>query len=120
MKLTVILFIGMIFLINFGCNITETVDKRPWLDKLIDEIKNEKVTNPPSSIWRYEYKGQIVYFRPQICCDIYSYLYDENGNIICCPDGGFTGRGDGRCPDFFSERTKETVIWIDSRGSKTK
>ncbi len=102
-------------LLTSGCNITETVDGKRWLDELIEQIKNENVTNPPSSIWRYEYKGRIVYFRPQICCDVYSYLYDENGNVIGCPDGGFTGLGDGRCRDFFSERTNEKLIWMDKR-----
>jgi len=120
MKQSLATFAVLLLILNSGCNITETVEGKPWLDKLIDQIKSEKVTNPPSSIWRYEYKGRIVYFRPQICCDQFSYLYDENGNIICAPDGGFTGIGDGRCTDFFSERTKETVIWIDPRGSKTK
>ncbi len=115
MKIVLALTMFSLFFLNSGCNITDTVDGKSWLDKLIDQIKNEEVTNPPSSIWRYEYKGRTVYFRPQICCDMFSYLYDENGNIICAPDGGFTGRGDGRCPDFFSERTNEKLIWMDKR-----
>ena len=35
--------------------------------------------------------------------------------VICHPDGGITGRGDGRCPDFFVERRNERVVWRDQR-----
>jgi hypothetical protein len=115
MKKSFSAFTILLLLLISGCNISETVDGKPWLNKLIDQIKSEQVTNPPSSIWKYEYKGRIVYFRPQICCDQYSYLYDEHGNVIGCPDGGFTGFGDGRCQDFFSERTNGILIWMDKR-----
>jgi hypothetical protein len=46
---------------------------------------------------------------------MYSVLYDSSGNIICAPDGGFTGKGDGKCTDFFSGRAKELLIWKDAR-----
>lgn len=86
-----------------------------WLIDLINSQKNEPVANPPAFIARYEYKGQIVYFLPQRCCDIFSNLYDAEGNIIGHPDGGITGQGDGRVPDFFEARTAETIVWSDKR-----
>ncbi|MFQ5872937.1 MAG: hypothetical protein ACE5JL_03945 [Dehalococcoidia bacterium] len=86
-----------------------------WLTGLIRKLENEPVANPPASITQYEYKGQTVYFLPQRCCDIFSNLYDAEGNIIAHPDGGITGQGDGRAPDFFEERTNEEVIWKDPR-----
>jgi len=86
-----------------------------WVNQLIKKFQSEPVGNPPQSIWRYEYKGEIVYYIPPQCCDQFSILYDANGNIICAPDGGFTGGGDGRCPDFFSERTNEKLVWKDTR-----
>jgi len=73
------------------------------------------VANPPASITQYEYKGQAVYYIPPRCCDITSTLYDADGNIVGHPDGGITGQGDGRVPDFFDERTNEKAIWVDSR-----
>jgi hypothetical protein len=42
-------------------------------------------------------------------------LYDANRNIICAPGGGFSGAGDGQCPDFFQVRTNEKLIWQDNR-----
>ena len=86
-----------------------------WLIDLIQRLENEPVANPPASVTRYEYKGQPVYFVPQRCCDIFSDLYDADGNLIAHPDGGITGRGDGRASDFFQERKDELVIWRDRR-----
>lgn len=86
-----------------------------WVNQLIAEFQSEPVGNPPQSIWSYEYNGQTVYYIPPQCCDQFSILYDSTGYIICAPDGGFTGRGDGQCPDFFQERKNECLIWQDSR-----
>jgi len=61
-------------------------------------------------IYSYTYRDQTVYYFPPQCCDIPSVLFDRNCNIICNPDGGWTGGGDGRCPDFFEERTDEQLI----------
>lgn len=44
-----------------------------------------------------------------------SRLFDENCNRICAPDGGKTGKGDGKCPDFFEKRTDEKLVWKDER-----
>jgi len=46
------------------------------------------------------------------CCDIPSVLYDTAGTVVCAPDGGFIGRGDGRCPDFISQRSNEKVFGV--------
>ena len=87
-----------------------------WRTELIEQLESQPLANPPLSITRYEYQGQIVYYLPPQCCDVWSVLYDADGNIICSPDGGFTGAGDGRCPTFFAERKDELVVWRDSRG----
>ncbi len=98
-----------------GCSQSTQSTNPAWVDKLIKQYESEPVGNPPQSIWSYEYNGQAVYFVPAQCCDQYSSLYDASGNVICAPDGGFTGRGDGKCPDFFDQRTNEQLIWKDSR-----
>ena len=84
------------------------------LDK-VRELKTADVSNPPSSVWQYEYNGQTVYYIPAKCCDFPSRLYDKSCNLICSPDGGITGRGDGKCKDFFEKRTNEKLIWKDER-----
>jgi hypothetical protein len=86
-----------------------------WLKNLIQLLKNEKATNPPAKIYRYFYKDQVVYYVTSRCCDRPGELYNIDGNKICEPDGGITGKGDGRCTTFFDERSDETLIWEDKR-----
>ena len=87
----------------------------PWLDQLIARFQAEAVANPPRRILRYRYRGQTVYYVPPSCCDQPGILYDETGTQVCAPDGGISGRGDGRCPDFHEQRSAESLIWSDSR-----
>jgi hypothetical protein len=86
-----------------------------WITSLIASYEQDSVGNPPQSIWQYIYNGQTVYYVPPQCCDQYSTLYDANGDLICAPDGGLTGKGDGKCTDFFQERKNEKLIWNDPR-----
>jgi hypothetical protein len=86
-----------------------------WVDQLIQQFQGEPVGNPPQSIWRYDYNGQVVYYVPAQCCDQFSTLYDSAGAVLCAPDGGIDGGGDRQCPEFREQRTGETLIWQDSR-----
>lgn len=91
-------------------------DKNPsWLNDMISEKKNNPVENPPASIEECMYKDNIAYHVSSPCCDEYNYLYDKEGEVICAPDGGITGKGDGKCPDFSLSRDKCKTIWEDSR-----
>lgn len=113
-----IIFISIIsgVLLACACSHSAPQSTNPaWVDQLIAEFQSEPVGNPPQSIYKYDYKGQTVYYIPPQCCDQYSRLYDANGSIICAPDGGLTGRGDGKCSDFFIESTNRTSIWRDNR-----
>ncbi len=109
------LLIALVFIVVAGCAKSTQPENPQWVDQLIKEFDGEPVGNPPQSIWRYEYNGQVVYYVPAQCCDQYSTLYDADGNVICAPDGGLTGTGDGKCADFRSKRTQETLVWKDSR-----
>jgi len=53
---------------------------------------------------------------PQHCCDIFSDLYGDEGNVIAHSDGGVTGQGDSRAPDFASSAEFQYVVWRDTRG----
>jgi len=90
-------------------------DTPACIKEKIVSIKNEPKRDPKAVVYQYEYKGEKVYFIPSYCCDMFSELYDSNCKLICHPDGGITGKGDGKCPDFFSERKHEKVIWKDPR-----
>ena len=108
-----------------GCRARSADDARPaagvradapaWLAQLIRQMERDPVANPPASVVRYQYKGRTVYYVPPRCCDVPSDLYDADGRLLCHPEGGITGRGDGRCPDFPAERADERVIWRDRR-----
>ena len=76
----------------------------------IERIKSGDRSNSPGQIVSYSYRGQLVYFISQQCCDIPSTLLDANCSIVCSPDGGFTGNGDGRCRDFFTTRTNAKLV----------
>ena len=114
MKTRLFVLFGLYFFI-IGCSQSTSPDNPDWVEELIVHFKNKPLGNPPQSIWRYNYNSQIVYYVHPQCCDQYSTLYDEDGNIIGAPDGGYSGTGDGRITDFFSARTDEKLIWKDSR-----
>jgi hypothetical protein len=46
---------------------------------------------------RYIIEGRTYYYVRSPCCDLVNRLYDEQGRYVCAPDGGFAGRGDGKC-----------------------
>ena len=111
-----ILLITVFGLFISSCDKQDILRDTPTcIEKKINEIANKEVWNPPAKVYSYEYAGQTVYYFPPRCCDIMSSLYDENCNLICSPDGGITGNGDGGCSDFFNSRTDEKLIWEDKR-----
>ncbi len=99
-----------------GNGVYEGVNEVPeWVRKIIAKEKAGRVANPPASISRCTYGNRTVYYRPPRCCDIPGVLWDENGKFVCSPDGGMTGRGDGKCPDFHAAKKECVIIWRDSR-----
>ena len=103
-----------------ACAEVQPVDGEPlptWLPVLIQQLESQPVANPPAFIARYEYRDGVVYYILPRCCDIPSNLYNAAGTIVCHPDGGFSGAGDGRCADFFTARSNEKVLWRDPRAA---
>jgi hypothetical protein len=85
----------------------------PCVDDLIAEI----LSRPPygASITRAMYRGQVTYLVQEPCCDFLNPLYDSSCQVICHPDGGIHGQGDGLCADYYDERWDVQVIWEDPR-----
>jgi hypothetical protein len=109
----------ILFLLCVGCASEPPLapERLPgWLMSLIRELETQPVASPPAYIAHFEYKGEVVYYLPPRCCDIWSNLYRADGTIVCHPDGGLAGNGDNRCPDFLAERKNGYVIWRDPRG----
>jgi hypothetical protein len=77
----------------------------------IDSMTANPNEGAPQSITQYNYKGQTVYYMKSPCCDKYNIVFDSNCNILGYPDGGFTGKGDGKMPDFFNEVKDGKVVW---------
>lgn len=84
------------------------------IERKIRKIKREEVRNPPASVWEWKVDGKTYYYITSDCCDQFNYLYDDNCNEVCAPDGGFSGGGDGNCPQF-NGQIEETIIWEDDR-----
>jgi hypothetical protein len=99
-----------------GCVQSSSQDLPAFVNELIDQMETDPLANPPASIWRFQYQGRTVYYVPPSCCDVPSSLYDTDGRLVCGPDGGLTGDGDGKCPDFFIKRSDERLLWRDPRG----
>ena len=85
------------------------------IQQLIKQYSAEEKANPPRTIYSYKYNGYTVYYVTAPCCDFFSDLYDSSGKLIAHPGGGFTGRGDGKIPDFDTKKTNEKIVWADKR-----
>ncbi|HEX8326873.1 MAG TPA: hypothetical protein VF629_04985 [Hymenobacter sp.] len=94
---------------------SDTTLRPQWLKARIASVLAERKRNPITRILRYDYGGQAVYYISAPCCDQYSNVYDTKGKLICQPDGGITGKGDGKCPDFDKTKTNEKLVWQDPR-----
>lgn len=88
------------------------------LQELVKKIEAEDPTNPPIKIYSYQYKGALVYYETAPCCDFFSNLYNDSCQLLGHPDGGITGRGDGKFPNFEKEATNPKLIWEDKREEK--
>lgn len=81
------------------------------MQKKLKEYQKLPKNEQPQRVVEYVYNGKKVYYVVAPCCDQFNMLYDSNCNLMGNPDGGFTGRGDGKFPDFAEKRTKERIIW---------
>ena len=86
------------------------------IDSKIKSMSADPNEGSPISVTAYNYKGKIVYYMVSPCCDKYNVVYDSVCNILGYPDGGFTGRGDGKMPDFRKEATDNRLIWEAKKG----
>jgi hypothetical protein len=86
-----------------------------WLRQRIQTILATRKRNPVIRIMRYQYGGETVYYESAPCCDQQSTVYDTKGAVVCHPEGGITGKGDGQCANFTKRRTNELLVWQDPR-----
>ena len=94
---------------------SDTTARPAWLKARIKAVLGERKRNPITRILRYQYEGKTVYYQSAPCCDQFSQVFDTRGTLICNPDGGITGKGDGQCADFEKRKSNEKVVWQDPR-----
>ena len=112
LKRFVLLTLGILLFSN--CTKSDNNSDLPvCIENKIMEIVSNDVTTPPTQIWKWKDNGNTYFYITSNCCDQYNYLFTENCEIVCAPDGGITGNGDGNCPDFSSELSK-ILIWEDN------
>ena len=105
----IVLFLLSAIFFGYCSNPSSPDDKPFWLDAFIEaQTANHSA---PVEIWQYEWKGETVYYSIAQCCDNFNLLLDAKGKVICLPDGGYSGKGDGKCPNFISERKNGKLIW---------
>jgi hypothetical protein len=109
------LMLSVFLAVPYACQSDDPEIEAPsCIRTIIEQIASEPVRNPPASVWRWEVDGQTFYYETSDCCDQFNNLYDTDCNMVCAPDGGITGEGDGNCPEFTGEITR-TLIWQDRR-----
>lgn len=82
-----------------------------WLRMKIAEFETLPADRAPLGVWRITHNGQPAFYLLSSCCDQYNPLFSAEGNEICNPSGGFTGRGDGKCPKPMDQGTKAALVW---------
>jgi hypothetical protein len=105
----------LLTIILFSCTKNVLQTGPSCIQEKINIFKTLPKGNPPRSIIEYTYKGKKVFYVPAQCCDQFSDLFDESCNLLGHPDGGITGKGDGKFPDFSTEAKDPKVIWKDDR-----
>lgn len=103
-----ILFLGFI-----SCDQNKDSDLPVCIEAKIEGLKTLPKQNPPALVAEWKVGDKTYYYFTSDCCDQFNYLYDEDCNVICAPDGGITGEGDGTCPDLTGKI--ERILWEDPR-----
>ncbi len=111
------------------------LERAPQAIKDIVAEREASTVSGSNPIVRYDYTGTelvgagpVVYYvpSPPDVSDGNSGLLAQDGTLICSPDGGFTGGGDGRCGDYASKHSAPPpapgksagdpcVVWQDPR-----
>ncbi len=83
----------------------------PRMISKLDSIRSNTTDNQPTSVIQYSYRGAAVFYFSAGCCDQFNPVYNSDCEYLGSPDGGITGKGDGKLKDFFQEVTNYKVVW---------
>lgn len=89
-------------------------------DDISDEIYHLVLELNPTSVDEYLYNSEKVYhFDTWSGPDDFTCLYSIDGKLMAY-FGGFTGKGDGRCSDFFETAVFIRTVYADNRWIRSK
>ena len=82
-----------------------------WLAALVADFDTQPAHTSPATVQALTYQGATAYLVTTGCCDQFNPLYDARGVLICHPTGGFTGRGDAKCPAPLPSEADRREVW---------
>jgi hypothetical protein len=82
-----------------------------WLAALVADYDAQPARTAAEAVFELPYRGATAYLVTAACCDQFNPLYDARGVVICHPSGGFTGRGDGKCPAPLPPDAARREVW---------
>ncbi len=99
------------FCLLFSCSSmkTNTTDLQKLLESYAKSHDNEK----PAQIEKWTVDSAIYYHVFPKGADRYSELYNSDLELICHPEGGMVGTGDGKCPDWAKTVKNKEIIWTN-------
>jgi len=107
-----ILFLSVIIFVISGCEKLDLKKDAPFcIRRMIRKSENKRGFSI-KEVYEWKVDGNTYYYTVSAVADGYHYLYDTSCNRLCAPDGGFSGTGEGECPNFKGD-IKRTLIWSD-------
>ena len=82
-----------------------------WLRIRLADYDAQPGPAAPRAVFEVRYGDGVAYYVQAGCCDQLDPLIDARGVLVCYPTGGFTGRGDGKCPGALPQVTERREVW---------
>ena len=82
-----------------------------WLRIRLADYDAQPGPAAPRAVFELRYGDGVAYYVKAGCCDQLDPLIDARGVLLCHPSGGFTGRGDGKCPGPLPAPAERREVW---------
>ncbi len=82
-----------------------------WLRIRLADYDAQPGPAAPRAVFEVRHGDGVAYYVQAGCCDQLDPLVDARGVLVCYPTGGFTGRGDGKCPDALPPIAQRREVW---------
>ena len=82
-----------------------------WLRIRLADYDAQAGSAAPRVVYQGRYGEGVAYYVQAGCCDQLDPLVDARGVLVCYPTGGYTGRGDGKCPGALPPPGERREVW---------